>query len=743
MPNFFRIGQSTDGPQRNAGSSQRGLVTGFAAGKSYGTIRNDVNTKQRITQLQRDIHSRMVTADMQGPDVGGRGGLAAGGGAAAGGNFSSNRFTPPNEKLDRNTLLDDIIPTGDQAQINMFNRIYKEDAISGSATDLIATAPWSGWTLSGISDKSVMRIYEEAMEHFNPELAMPDITRDYLKHGRVIMSLAFDAELGTWKNFIPIDPLYCEIIPIPIYGFEPLVNMIKSPEIDMFLSTKDKRLSQALQAFPANILKQLKNGNKAELDPLQTLYLRRKTSMVDWKGTSIYLRILPYYALERALLTSTIAAARRRTRSILHITVGVDGQWEPTPEQLDDVITQFETSEEDPVGAIIATRSGIECNEVRSGGDFWKISEEADFLNASKLKALGVSESLMSGEATINNVDASRSMFVESEKLLRAKLSTETFTNKIFENLARAHNFVKRKHADVVHGVRTSTLAAAPLSVDDALSIPKSDLLIPTIHWEKTLSPESDQSYLDLLKSAKEEGLPITLKMVASAAGVDLDALEQTLPDDADMRKRFKKFMPKAPAEGEGEGGGGFGSFGSSSYYDHPVEIFAAMALGNIIQDDPNQQSVLGISYKELNTVVAMLTKDNRTQRMLRDDRELSGWLYSRFSGNPKKVEAARFLLTRMGFADCIIDTDYIQDVAVKLRDAATRNIGNNSVLGKIRDEVQILTTIYKYKSSRSKGDYKREQARLNADTRQLVASSIQSMPLAQARINRNIYAGV
>lgn len=706
---------------------------GLARGKSYHSIHASIDTR-----LQAQARGHRVTADAGMAGTGG--GMA--GGSAGGGNFTTNRFTPPNEKLDRDTLLDDIIPKGEQAQINMFNRVYREDAVSGSATDLIAAAPWSGWTLSGISDRAIMRVYEEAMERFNPELAMPDITRDFLKHGRVIMSLAFDEDLGTWKNFIPIDPAFVEIIPVPVYGFEPLVNMLKSPEIEMMLGSKDKRFGAAKNAFPANVMRQLKNGNKAELDPLQTLYLRRKTSMTDWKGTSIYLRVLPYYALERALLTSTIAASRRRTRSILHITVGTE-QWEPTPDQLNDVITQFETSEEDPVGAIIATRNGIECNEVRSGGDFWKISEEADFINASKMKALGVSESLLSSEATINNVDASRSMFVESEKLLRSKLTTETFHNKLFENLARAHNFVKRKHADVVHGVRTETIAGPAISVDEAMSIPKSDLLMPTIHWEKTLSPESDQSYLDLLKAAKEEGLPVTLKMIASAAGVDLDALEQTLPDDKEMRDRFKKFMPKPPAEGEG-GGGGFGSFGSTSGYQYQVEITAALTLGAILGDDPRNMSVLGLPHQELHTVIAQLTKNNRTQRILRDDHELSAWLSNKFNGNMHKVEAARYLLTRMGFADCTIDAEYLKDLATRLREAAAKHVNNRKIMAKIKDEVQMLTTIYQYKSNRNARSYKADQSALNSETRNLVRSSLMSLSSLKPPVaNRNIYAGV
>lgn len=723
MSNYFRIGANSDGSYRNAGRS--GLVPGkqaVATGKSYSTIQTDISKRNEVKAKTEGFRSAFRVT-------------ASGGGGEGG--FQTNRFTPPSEKLDRDTFLDDIVPKGDGAQIRMFERIYREDAVSGSATDLIATIPWSGWTLSGIDDPAIMRIYEEAMERFDPEIMMPDITRDFLKVGRSVMSMVFSSDQNTWTDFIPVDPLFSEIIPIPMLGFDPKVNMLASPEMEVFLASKDPRDREALSRFPAAIRKQLKGG-KAELDPLTTLYLRRRTSMTDWKGTSLYLRILPYYALERALLTSTISAARRRTRSILHITAGTD-TWEPSPQQMQDIITEFETSEEDPVGAIIATRTGVECNEVRSGGDFWKISEEADFINNGKLKALGLSESFMSGEASVNNIDATKSVFVESEKQLRNKLTIETFNNKIFENLARAHGFRKRKKSDVVHGVRTETLAAPGFS--EAMSIPKSELLIPTIHWTKTLSPESDSSYMEILKSAQDAGVPVTLKMWASAAGIDLETLEQTLPEDKELRDRFKKFLPK-PAAPEGDGGG-FGSFGSATAYAGRVEVLGAMQLGSILRDDPKNLSVLGIPYQEINTVVAQLTSDNRSQRMLRDDRSLSGWLYSRYQGDMRIVDHMRYLLTRMGFADCVISAEYLTNLGRRIHAAIPEFRGNKAMIKKVQGEIELLTTIYKYKSDRSTADFRAEQVVETRQVQALVAESVRRVPVATQNINPRIYTGV
>jgi hypothetical protein len=61
----------------------------------------------------------------------------------------------------------------------------------------------------------------------------------------------------------------------------------------------------------------------------------------------------------KSINPKTLANARKNTRSILHITVGIPGEWEPTREELAEVERMFTTALEDPVGAVVATRTGI------------------------------------------------------------------------------------------------------------------------------------------------------------------------------------------------------------------------------------------------------------------------------------------------------------------------------------------------------------------------------------------------
>ena len=109
----------------------------------------------------------------------------------------------------------------------------------------------------------------------------------------------------------------------------------------------------------------MQRGGIVELDPVDTLFVARKTFLHDYIGTSLYTRVLPYFALEQNLITGTLLASRRRQRSILHLNVGLDDVWEPEAAEIDEIINLFMQADEDPVGAIVGTRKGVEVNEVR------------------------------------------------------------------------------------------------------------------------------------------------------------------------------------------------------------------------------------------------------------------------------------------------------------------------------------------------------------------------------------------
>lgn len=274
-------------------------------------------------------------------------------------------------------------------------------------------------------------------------------------------------------------------------------------------------------------------------------------------------RIIPWWAVEKALMNAMVTAARRRAGNILHITAGLDDRWEPTPDEMDDIANLFIQAEEDPVGAVVATRTGVSASEVRQGGEIWKWTDEWQVFSEAKMRGLGISEGLLSGDATYNNAEQARSVFTEQILTLRQYLTQQLYYRR-FKTLARAHGFRKRKQAELDHRVRLhddktglkldgDELSLKNLSQREAFDIPEEDLIVPTIQWHKSLLPEGDREYLDLLSTLKEQGIPIPLKVWAARGGYDLEEALEMLDEDVKLRDKIKDWQKKTSGGGEDE----------------------------------------------------------------------------------------------------------------------------------------------------------------------------------------------
>lgn len=56
--------------------------------------------------------------------------------------------------------------------------------------------------------------------------------------------------------------------------------------------------------------------------------------------------------------TLATAAAPEPQRRILHIQMGNE-HWLPTPEEMANIVNEFQAADKDPLGAIIGTRDGV------------------------------------------------------------------------------------------------------------------------------------------------------------------------------------------------------------------------------------------------------------------------------------------------------------------------------------------------------------------------------------------------
>lgn len=592
---------------------------------------------------------------------------------------SVNRYLPNNETLDTASLLDEITPQSEDGQLKIFRTIAKTDAVGGPAIDMLSSTPWSDATLSGIQDKDVLSFYEQAFNMLDPQTFLPQATSSYLTDGKIVASLIYDSTAGTFIDFIPQDPMYLDIEPIPVKGFDPKVNYKGNPTFKKFFKSNDERDELAKSRISTLLADKLATGGKVPLEPLNTLYVPRITNPFDWVGTSMLWRILPFYAIEKALWNASIATARRRARSITHIKCGIQDYWEPTQEDLDNIVHLFMQSEEDPVGAYVITRDGVETNDVRQAQDFWKLSEEWDMLTAGKTRALGLSEALMSSDTALATAEQGMILFIERIKVLRAELTNRIFYRKIFANIARAHGFVKKdKFETTAHALKTMDnkfekivasgsingqgiyTCKGGLTLEQAYDIAYKDLLIPEINWRKQLTPSKDSTYLEMLSSLEEKGVPISLKQWAAAGGLDLSKQIEDIDEDLKFQKEITEKLGNSKKNGEeSEEDDGWGTESSAHQITGITQVFDTLVRPN------GKSTFFGVGPNKLRKALKELF--GNSVEILNDEEEVKSTLSSFYEGNENKVEAACYLLNRALVTDVKISKKFLTKVANRI----------------------------------------------------------------------------
>jgi hypothetical protein len=456
------------------------------------------------------------------------------------------------------TMFAGLFPEEETSLLTYYKDIYHNDHVSGSAIDLISTMPFSDFTLTGCKDKERTKKYEQAIERLSLRTCLPEISVDYLVTGAFIASLIFNKDTRCFTDMIPYDRSLAKITPLPLYGIDPVIEISGDKTLNDFLKSDDPRVGAIRRRLSPALLEGL-GSQRFRLDPVSVLYIPRRTFTTNATGTSFLRRVLPVYFLEKILYRGTIVEAMKRQRSLLHLQVG-DEIWEPTPDDLMHIVNVFRESEADPLGGIIATRNAVNPNEYRQGGDFWKWTDIVDITNALKLRALGISESFLSGESSFATAEVNLSVFLENISSYRARVTHATFYSRLFPIIALTNNFFKDDKDRIKEEDVLKTMSKTDMLIHLA-DTTKFDM--PRLNWHKSLRPKNDQSTMDTLKGLQDYGIPPPIRRLCAAAGLGLEELLTELREEQNdgLRDELKKFAG-AP-EGQGDSEGSDGAFAS------------------------------------------------------------------------------------------------------------------------------------------------------------------------------------
>ena len=463
-------------------------------------------------------------------------------------NKSVNAFWQSNYQY----MMTGIIPatpdlTDSQSLALFYRDMYLHDSVAGSAVDIQSTFPFSDWELRGL-DAADIKIYNDSLERLDLQELLPQISVAYLTDGFFAGSLVFDPHKKQFMDILIHDALCCEIINSPFHNIEPTITVHTNGQTKFYLDNPSEYAKAYLATMPTAFLELLKS-DAFELDPVSTLYIARR-QLTDRAYTSYLQRLLPMYLIEKVLFRGTLVEAQRRQRATTHIQAG-DDLWTPTDDELHAITEMFQATEADPLGAWIATRNNIQVSEFRTAGDIWKWYETSESLTPMKLRALGISDAFLSGDANFASSESAYSTFVETVESYRNHLTNKIFYKKIFPLIA----VVNGLYNEGVEAPKPNSIAQFLFNANN-----RQAMRMPKLHWHKQLEVRDQQSQFDMLEKISEHGIPVPLTTWIAAAGLDIEALLRDLEESTDLEEKLAKYKKSDEEGGSDEDYGMFAS---------------------------------------------------------------------------------------------------------------------------------------------------------------------------------------
>ena len=483
--------------------------------------------------------------------------------------------------IDLEPLLTGINPSNDKIMYGLYSDIYYNDSVSGSAVDLITMLAFGNFNLGGLHQNmtdDIKEVFTETLDRLNIKTLLPEVGVDYLVQGCHLSSLIYNRERRLFTDVMPHKPENANFELLPLYSQDPIITVDFPEEITRVLAkTGSPRIEKIRNALGSNVVEKILGGS-LELEPLSTMFMPRRSFSRTDKGTSYYRRILPMYLIEKALFRGTLVESARRQRGIMHLSCGDGDRWDPTPSDLEFITEIFQNADQDPLGAIIATKLGISIEEIRQGGDFWKVGDYQDSVMPHKLRALGISEGFLSGDANYNTADNSLTVFVEMLRSFREMVTQKFFYNKLFPLISLINGFAVDKKGRVAK--RDGLMSK--VDVNEALFLLNdgTKLFRPTVEWTKHLKPEGDTAYMDMLTSLSDKGVPVPLRVMAAAGGLNIEDLLKQQAEDLVLRKQISEYAKKiADLAPKPEGGEAEASAIAKEILDSPLVSNSASSV--------------------------------------------------------------------------------------------------------------------------------------------------------------------
>ena len=440
---------------------------------------------------------------------------------------------------------------------NIYWRVfYKLDPIIGTCVDLFAEMPWSDFSLSGEGvDGEVKEALELMCETTQIRAMLPYFVREFMVIGEVCPHLFWDDNEGLWTHLALHNPDQIEVIHSPFLpNMDPIVEFKPEDRLRQILTSNNPMLRTVRETIPEEILSALVGGQNIPLSPINCTFIPRKLHPYDVRGTSIISRMWRILMYEDSIFNASIAIARRAAAPLKVAKLGdrTTG-WIPDPAQEQRLLELLVQAETDPA-AWLVYHYGIEFDLVGTQERAWKIDASAEFIERTKLLALGISKSFLHGEVTYASAASGLTVFLQRLKALREFFETVWLYPKFFRPVAEMNKWVKPTQAELDHRVRTKR-SKAELRESNRY-------IVPTIEWDRPLDPNVDMAMINAVQALSGLGVTFSRTTMASLVNRDYETELGQRVREVQMEQKLLASHPELQMALQPSGEGGPGGAG-------------------------------------------------------------------------------------------------------------------------------------------------------------------------------------
>lgn len=387
----------------------------------------------------------------------------------------------------------------------------------GNLLALHSTLPISRFGLVGITDKEVLKVFEEMSDNMDLFQACQDILYQYFKRGEVQPFGWWDDDLGYFNSMSMIDTNYIYVSghymlrndngEVPeIYEYYPdeyLIQLLKS----------QNTIEQELLEYVDNELQEaIENNLSVILDPFSTSMIRRKLNSWDLRGTGIISNILKILLLEDKLRENQYQSAQSNINPYRIWKLG-DSENFADEEQLENLRSLVQQAQYDSQMNIFSHHLlSLEIQGASGKAD--KMFQDFQYIEQQILTGLWSNKALTVSEGISYN-SSSVAMRVLMGRYIPIRNMLENYVyKKIFLPVSIRHGFYKITEAELSHGIRKANKDRTPL--------------YPRFDWRHKQSLLDDQSIRSMLIQLQQAS-KMPMKVICDSLDIEYDYVKNWL----------------------------------------------------------------------------------------------------------------------------------------------------------------------------------------------------------------------